>query len=460
MSRRPRSDRLTGATQRSSVKDARLTERGEQVSRRINAHRTYGRAIVGSILVAALISTSLSGVSGAAPSDDVDPQVIRDWNTTMVATIVGDAGKANAEAFMWFGFVQAVHNAVVGITREYELYRWNKRGSRKASPEAAAAAAAHDVLLYCFPGSQARLDAQLATSLAGVTDGSAEQQGVKYGQAAAAHLIELRSDDGRNAPITFDQAPTAGVWRPTPPGLVPFFDPWLGQVEPMMMTSSTQFRPGPPPTLTSAQYTADFNEVKALGAKVGSTRTDEQTETALFTTDVAIGPYQAALRDLTARHAMDISDTARLFAAVDMSITDAIIAVWDSKYHYGYWRPITAIQLAGTDENPDTVADTKWEPFVPTGTPPYPDYVSGFNGVTGAFTGSLSRILGDGQLDLYITSMAAGVTRHYMTASALNQDGIEGRILLGIHVRTADEVAIDMGTDIANWGLDHYFQPT
>jgi hypothetical protein len=375
-----------------------------------------------------------------------------------VATIVVDAGKANAEAFMWFGFVQAaVYNAVVGITRDYELYQWDKRGSQKASPEAAAAAAAHDVLLHYFPASQARLDAQLASSLAGVTDGSAEQQGVKYGQAAAAHLIELRLNDGRNAPITFDQAPAAGVWRPSP---APFFDPWLGQVKPLMLTSPTQFRPGPPPALKSARYTADFNEVKALGAKTGSTRTAQQTETAMFTTDVAIGPYQAALRDLTARRAMDISDTARLFAAVDMSITDSIIAVWDAKYHYGYWRPITAIQLADTDGNPDTVADAAWEPLLAT--PPYPDYVSGFNGVTGALTGSLSRILGlghGGRVDLYITSVAAGVTRHYRFASALNRDGINGRVWLGIHFRTADEVAINMSTRVANWGLNHYFQP-
>jgi hypothetical protein len=427
------------------------------------AIRGFGKRLAVGLMAGSLLVAGLGTSGNAAVSQDADPAVIRDWNATMVATIVGDAGKANAEAFMWFGFIQAaVYNAVVGITRDYELYQWDRRGSRKASPEAAAAAAAHDVLLNYFPGSQARLDAQLVSSLAGVSDGSAERQGVKYGQAAAAHLIELRSNDGRNAPVTFDQAPAAGVWRPTPPGFVPFFDPWLGQVKPLMMTSSTQFRPGPPPALTSAQYTADFNEVKELGAKVSPTRTAQQTETAMFTTDVAIGPYQAALSDLTARHAMDISDTARLFAAVDMSITDAVIAVWDSKYHYGYWRPITAIQLADTDENDDTAADTTWEPFVPTppGTPPYPDYVSGFNGVTGAYTASLSRILGAGQLDLYITSAAAGVTRHYMNASALNQDGIDGRVFLGIHFRTADEVAIDMGTQIANWGLDHYFQPT
>jgi hypothetical protein len=270
-------------------------------------------------------------------------------------------------------------------------------------------------------------------------------------------LIQLRTNDGRNADVTFDQAPAKGVWRPTPTAFLPFFDPWLGQVEPLMMTSSTQVRPGRPPALTSARYTADFNEVKSLGAKSSSTRTAEQTQTALFTTDIAIGPYQAALRDLSARHAMDISDTARLFAAVDMSITDAIIAVWDSKYHYGLWRPITAIQLADSDGNPNTAEDPAWEPLVAT--PPYPDYVSGFNGVTGAFTRSLSRLLG-GELDVYITSAAAGVTRHYTTASALNQDGIDGRVWLGIHFRTADRVAIQMGTQVANWGLNHYFQPT
>jgi hypothetical protein len=427
---------------------------------RINARRAFGRGIFGSILVVALIATSFSGVSSAAPSDDVDPQVIRDWNATMVATVAVDAGKANAEAFMWFGFIQAaVYNAVEGITGDYELYRWDKDGPQGASPEAAAAAAAHDVLMEYFPGSQPRLDAQLANSLANITDGSSEQQGVEYGQAAAARLIKQRVNDGRNAPITFDEEPAKGVWRPTPDAFLPMFDPWLGQVTPLMMTSSTQFRPGPPPALTSARYTADFKEVKKVGAKDSATRTPEQTETALFTTDVAIGGYQAALRDLTARHAMDISDTARLFAAVNMSITDAVIAVWDSKYHFGYWRPITAITRAGGDGNRATVRDPAWVPFVSTGTPPYPDYVSGFNGVTGAFTGSLAEILGDDDLDLNITSAAAGVTRHYDSAEALNQDGIDGRIYLGIHFRTADEVAIDMGTQIADWGLDHYFEP-
>ena len=435
---------------------------GKETGRLGAAIRVGGKRLAVALLAGSLLVVGLGTTGTAVASPDADPAVIRDWNTTAVATIVGDAGKANAEAFLWFGYIQApVYNAVVGITREYELYKWRTLGLRSASPEAAAAQAAHDVLLHYFPASQGRLDTQLAASLAGVTDGAAEQQGIAYGAASAAHFIKQRSNDGRNAPITFDQAPAKGVWRPTPPTNTPFFDPWLSQVKPLLMTSPTQFRPGPPPALTSARYTADFNEVKALGAKTGSTRTAEQTETAMFTTDVAIGPYQAALRDLTARRAMDISDTARLFGAVDMSITDSIIAVWDAKYHYGYWRPITAIQLADTDGNPDTVADAAWEPLVAT--PPYPEYVSGFNGVTGALTGSLSRILGlghGGRVDLNITSVAAGVTRHYRFASALNRDGINGRVWLGIHFRTADRVAINMSTRVANWGLNHYFQPT
>ena len=356
---------------------------GKESGRLGTAIRAGGKRLAVGFVAGSLLVVGLGTTGTATVSPDADPVVVRDWNATMVATVVVDAGKANAEAFMWFGFVQAaVYNAVEGITRDYELYKWRQHGLRSASPEAAAAQAAHDVLLHYFPASQVRLDTQLATSLAGVTDGAAEQQGVEYGQAAAAHLIKQRLNDGRNARITFDKAPAKGVWRPTPPTETPFLVPWLSQVKPLMMTSPTQFRPGRPPALTSARYTADFNEVKALGAKTGSTRTAAQTETAMFTTDVAIGPYQAALRDLTTRRAMDISDTARLFAAVDMSITDSIIAVWDAKYRFGYWRPITAIQLADTDGNPDTVEDAAWEPFVAT--PPYPDFVSGFNGVTGA----------------------------------------------------------------------------
>jgi hypothetical protein len=417
-------------------------------------------AAVGALTLSVL-AVNLGNSTFAAFSADVDPSVISSWNATAVATVVTDAGKANPEAFLWFAFVHlAMYNAVVGITRDYDLYQWDRRGPRSASPEAAAAAAAHRLLLHYFPASQARLDQALVASLDGVADGSAEQQGVAYGELAADRIIELRADDGRNGSLTFSMPLGPGVWRPTPPGFLPFFEPWLSRVRPMTLLSPSQFRPGPPPALTSRRYTAEFNEVKALGSRTSSSRTQEQTETALFFSDIGIGPLQAALRDLATRRSMNISDAARMFAAVDVSIGDQVIATWDTKFTYGFWRPITAIQLAADDGNPHTVADPTWEPLLVT--PPYPDYTSGLCGVIGSASRALSHILGGGRVDLNITSAAAGlpglpVTRHYEFASELNADVIEARIAGGLHFRTADVVAGRLGAKVADWALDHEF---
>jgi hypothetical protein len=386
--------------------------------------------------------------------------VITDWNAVAVATIVVDAGKANAEAFLWFAFEQAaVYNAVVGITRQYDLYRWNVRGPTSASPEAAAAAAAHRVLLTYFPGSAPRLSAAYAASLENVPDGPAKEQGIRYGERAARHIIDLRADDGRFADITFDEPLAPGVWRPTPPSFAPFFDPWLSRVDPLMLRSPRQFRPGPPPGLTSELYTEEYDEVKAVGEKVSAVRTPSQTETALFFSDIAFGPLQAGFRDLVTRHGLNISDSARLFAAVDMSIADGAIATWDAKFHYGWWRPITAIQLGDDDTNPDTTGDPTWEPLLVT--PPYPDYSSGLSSVMGATGRALARVLGlgGGRIDLNLTSAAAGVTRHYEFAAQLRRDVIDARVWAGIHFRTADVVGANLGARVSHWSLARYFRP-
>ena len=350
------------------------------------------------LVAVALLSTGVAGVEASASPMQAaaDPKVISDWNAVAFDTIVVDAGKANAEGFMWFAFEQAaVYNAVVGITRQYELYNWSARGPRGASPQAAAAVAAHDVLLEYFPASQSRLDTALAASLAEIPDGPTKMQGIHYGERAADRLIELREDDGRFAPVTFDVPPAPGVWRPTPPAFAPFFDPWMAQMRPLLLDSPSQFRPGPPPALTSQTYTDDFNEVKEVGSATSTVRTPEQTATALFIAGSTFPLLSSSLRDLAARHQLDISDSARLFAAVAMSATDGAIASWDSKLQYGLWRPITAIQLADTDGNPDTLADPGWLPLIAT--PPYPDYMSGLTSVVGAATRAMSGILGLGE---------------------------------------------------------------
>ncbi len=436
--------------------------------------RQWGRRgiamlLVGAILLAAGSTTATGAAPGGAghkPPAAADPAVIPAWNQIAVATITGPApngaGKANAEAFLWYGFVHAaVYNAVNGITREYELYEWNARGPKGASPQAAAAAAAHRVLRTYFganPTIAANLDAASTTSLAEIPNGVAESQGVRYGQRAADRLIRLRADDGRFAPIVFDEPPAPGVWRPTPPANMPFFDPWLGQVDPLVLDSPTQFRPGPPPAIASDLYVEEFEEIRDYGVRTNSLRSDEQTETALFFSDTGVIPLQAALRDLVTRRGLNISDSARLFAAVDLSIADAIGATWDAKYHYGWWRPITAIRLADDDGNDDTAGVEGWEPLVVT--PPYPDWPSGLSAVIGATSTALSRLNADGLVDLTITSTAAGVTRHYDDPDAFVRDVIDARVWSGIHFRTADEVGADMGVQIANWALDHHFAPT
>lgn len=236
--------------------------------------------------------------------------------------------------------------------------------------------------------------------------------------------------------MEFTAAPAPGVWRPTPPAHQPFIDPWLGRLRPMVLASPSQFRPGGPPALPSARYARDVNEVKSMGARTGSPRTARQTETALFFGGNLTVQLQSAFRDHSARHHLDIAETARLFAAANASATDAVVTAWDAKLHYGFWRPVTAVQLADTDGNPATEADPQWQPLLVT--PPHPDYLSGHTTVTGAVVRTLTGILGTPHLDLTFSSEATGTTRHYDRAARLNGDMIDARVWGGIHFRTAD----------------------
>jgi hypothetical protein len=398
-------------------------------------------------------------VATAAPSASAsDPAVIPDWNALAVATFSGDLTKAPQEVPLYMGFVQAaVYDAVVGIDRRYEPYRFHARAPHGTSTQAAAVAAAHKVLVTYSPYAQATLDAAYATALAQIPDGKAKTRGVAFGTLAADNLIAMRANDGRNAPVLFTQPPAPGVWRPTPPAFLPMAVPWMGSVTPLLLRSGAQFgEPGPPPALTSARYTRDFNEVKTLGSATSATRTPEQTNTALFFSGNAPIQVNAALRDqMTVRHP-DIVDAARMFAAVDMSEADAIISVWHTKYLYGFWRPITAINLADTDGNPATIADPTWTPLLTT--PPYPEYVSGYSGLTGAFTQALEDTLGTPHLQLTLISTAVpGAVRSYESGESLRDDVVNARVWLGIHFRFSDTGGVEMGQQVADWALTHYF---
>ena len=431
------------------------------IRRRQAPTRSWLAGLAAAILLAALATgtaTAATGATGATAASD-DPTVISEWNEIAVTTLLGDTTKQLVEDFLYMGFVQAaVYDAVVGVEGRYAPYRFHAHAPHGTSAQAAAVAAAHKVLVTYVPSAQASLDTAYAASLAKLPDGKAKTRGIAFGIRAADNLIRLRANDGRNAPIEFTQPPAPGVWRPTPPGFLPMSAPWMGFVTPLLVRSATQFAPPPPPTLTSARYTRDFNEVKALGSATSTERTAVQTSTALFFSGNALIQYNTALRDqVTVRH-LDIVETARMFAAIDMSLADAEISVWHAKYVYGFWRPITAINLADTDGNPATLADPTWVPLLTT--PPYPEYPSGYNVVNSTVSHGLEDLFRTRQLQLTLISTAVpGVVRHYDSGRALRRDVVDARVWLGIHFRFADTASRDLGRRLTDWSLDHYFQP-
>jgi hypothetical protein len=405
------------------------------------------------LAVAMLITTAPA--AAAPPIPAANAAVIATWNQVAVSTVT--AGGASPAAFNYFAFVHlAMYNAVVGITGDYELYRWSGNAPHRASPEAAAAAAAHRVLITYFPGAAATLNAQLTASLALIPDGGPQDSGISYGVRAADRIIALRANDGRNAAVTVPVSTAPGHWRPEPETAL-FGTAWMGGVMPLAIQSATQFSPGAPPPINSATYLAEFNEVRDFGQNTSVFRSMAQTQTARFFSDAGIVPLQAGLRDFAMRHALSISESARMFAAADTAIADGAITVWYGKLQYMWWRPITAIRNADTDGNDLTASVAGWTPLI--GTPPYPEWPSGLCSVVGAAGTVLARLNG-GNPDLRITSAAAGETRHYLDQGVLNQEAVDARVWSGIHFRTADEVSIDIGTNVANFVLDNYFQPT
>jgi hypothetical protein len=424
-------------------------------------HRIGRRAATALLLSLTLISAAPA--AAVPPPGAANARVITTWNQIAVNTVTNNGAAASPTSFNYFAFVHlAMYNAVVGITGGYELYHWDMHAPTGASPEAAAAAAAHRVLSNYFgsnPTVAANLDAQLAASLALVPDGGAQDKGIGYGVRAADNIIALRMNDGRNAVVNVPIADGPGDWVPTSTApAAQFASAWLGGVTPLAIQSATQFAPGAPPQIADEKYVTEFNEVKRVG-DINAPLTDRsaaETQTARFFSDAGILPMQGALRELATRQAMDIVESARMFAAVDTSIADGAITVWHAKLQYMWWRPITAIRMGDNDGNDDTDGDLNWTPLI--NTPPYPDWPSGLCSVVGATTTALTRL--NGMVDLNITSAVANETRYYATKADIAQSAIDARVWSGIHFRTADEVSMVIGTNVANYVVDNYFQPT
>ncbi|MCM3870537.1 MAG: vanadium-dependent haloperoxidase [Pyrinomonadaceae bacterium] len=387
---------------------------------------------------------------------------VSDWNAIAVQATV-TAARPGPTGVIDIAIVQAaVYDAVQAIEKRYEPYYVEIPGA-SGSPVAAAAKAAHDVLVSRFPAQAATLDMTYQQYL--FSNGLLETDpGVAVGARAAAAIIALRACDGSfpvPAPPPFIGGTDPGVWRPTPPALAPMLAPWLGNVTPFTLTRPSQFRAEPPPALTSFKYARDYNEVKALGALNNSARTPEQTDLAHFWNANYPVLWNQVLRDIAAAHVDDIAKSARLFALADMAIADAVITSWNSKNFYTSWRPITAIQLGDTDGNPRTASDPTWVPLIVT--PPYPDHTSGANNFSSAALGTLELFFGRDRMTFSITTTNVGPTiqdtRTFRRFSDARQEVVDGRIYEGIHFRFADEAARKQGIQVAGWAFENFLRP-
>jgi hypothetical protein len=320
-----------------------------------------------------------------------------------------------------------------------------------------------------FPGQASSLDTIYHDYLS--NHGLSESDpGVAVGQKAAAGIITLRANDGsfpNPPPPPFTGGTNPGEWRPTisyqpgpPPSNSPMATPWLATVTPFTLMSPSQFRAFPPPALISGRYTRAYDEVKALGELDSTARTPEQTDLAYFFFDNYLPLWNRAVRDIAEAHVSSIGDSARLFALVNLALADAAITAWDTKRHYVFWRPVTAIHEGDNDGNPRTEGKPTWQPLF--NTPPYPDYTSGANNVTGAATRALALFFGTDHFTFSLktgNTQAVQQTRTYCRFSDAARDVVDARIYEGIHFRFADRVGRTQGRLVATWAFIHFFRP-
>jgi hypothetical protein len=392
----------------------------------------------------------------------VSADAVADWNGIAVqATLTG--ARPGPIGVLDIAMVQAaIYDAVQAIEGRFEPYYVEIPGA-SGSPEAAAAKAAHDVLVNRFPAQAASLDTTYQQYL--FNHGLAEADpGVGVGAAAAAGIIALRACDGsfpNPAPPAFNGGTDLGVWRPTLPNFAPMLAPCLGAVPPFTLTRPSQFRAAPPPALTSRRYARDYNEVKAVGALNNSSRTPEQTDLAQFYAGNTLVIWNRALRDIAVAHVDNIAESARLFALADLAIADALITSWNNKTHYVFWRPITAIREGDNDGNSRTAGDPSWLSLITN--PNYPDYTSGAVSFATAATRTLALFFGTDRMTFSVTTTNTGPTvedtRTYESFSDAAQDVVNARVYSGIHFRFADEEARKQGRQVADWAFRNFLRP-
>jgi PAP2 superfamily len=388
-------------------------------------------------------------------------QPVIDWNQILLS-IVNTAGAqpANIQPTRNFAILHAaIYDAVNSIDRSHEPYLISVRAPRDASQTAAADAAAHTALVGLYPAQQASLDTDYAAELAKVADGPAKDKGVRLGEAVASDLLAIRANDGSSATSPpFVAGTNPGDYRPTPPNFpTPVFTTW-GRVTPFVLDRGDQFRPAPPPALTSDAYAAAINEVQSLGSVTSTTRTAEQTEIGKFWNPPIQNFWNQIAQTVALAHHSDLPTTARLFAALNLSFADSAIAFYDAKYTYQLWRPVTAIRLADSDNNPNTVADPSWLPLAGN-TAADPSYPGAHSTISAAGAQVLASFYGDDQHFSLTSPALPGVTRSFTSFDAAAQEAGLSRIFSGQHTRLDHVAGLELGHDVAGFVLHNALLP-
>jgi hypothetical protein len=394
---------------------------------------------------------------------------VTEWNALAAQCI----NRPGPTGLLDLALVQAaVHDAIQAIEKRYEPYLATPPASGGESASAAAAAAARRVLATVCPATaQAALDAAFQPYLAG------NDAGLAVGYAAADTLLTELRGTTTTIPLPFIGGTEVGDWRPTPPALAPMSFVYLATTKPFVMTSPSQFRPNGPPAVTSATYAREYDEVKRVGAveshpAVAACPAPRTTDAARFWSGNFVTQWNEAVRLIAVDRQLSLGATARLLALANLAAADAGIAIWDSKVHFKFWRPMTAIREGANDGNPATAGDPAWTPFIqsnhfPAGSqnPAYPDYVSGANGLTSAFVSTLQLFFGTDWVpfEVYKATPASVAIctnpRTFRRLSDAAEEVVEARIYLGIHFRTADVEARRLGARVAFWTVAKALRP-
>lgn len=411
----------------------------------------------GSVFLTVLsLTVPLAFTTTAAQAEPAKPNAVITWNLHAQNAIHEVAKQSPTAATRSFAIAQAaVYDAVNAIAgTPYQPYLVAPRSRPGDSQPAAVATAAYRTLEWLFPAQAGSLRTQYEESLAAIPDGPAERGGIAVGQAAATAMINARRDDGAFSDAKWPVGTAPGQWRPTPPGFLQT-GAWFATLKPFVVAPGPYRTPGPP-ALAGAAWARDFNELKSLGSATSTTRTPDQTEAAIWWDDPRLVEWSIK-RQLATTHRLSILQTARMFAMVDVITADALIACYQEKKRWSFWRPVTAVPLADTDGNPATDGDKDWNPLRTNA--PSPEYPSGHACFTTATTSALRKFFGRDNLTFSAYSADSGTTRRYHSLSRALAELLEARVWAGVHYRFASKDGHGLGAAVARDALDRAFGP-